>query len=124
MNEPGFEVGLFYLGIILAVLLIPATVIAVSGRWAPPLVWRSLFIFLLVLAGIGFLASFLITNEQPGDQRLYRGLAAAFAISTAAATWVVDRIRRREQNPGLLMLFLASVGTQFITFLIVAIARC
>lgn len=119
MNEPGFEVGLVYLGVVLALLLVPAMVVGAAAKWASPLLWQSVFAAILMLAAVGVAASFLIEVENPGDQYLYRSLVIGFALSTAAAAWAVDRIRKRGQSRGLPSFVGAAIGTQFLTALII-----
>jgi hypothetical protein len=124
LNEPGFEVGFYYLAILLSLLLIPAVVLAASARWGTPSFWTWWYKGVLILAGLAILSSFFIINEQPGDQRTYRAIVVGFAISTMVAAWAMDRIRRRQERSGVLTFLSAAIGIQLITALIIIIPNC
>jgi hypothetical protein len=124
MNEPGLDVGLFFLAIILGLLVIPATVIAAAARWGSPSFWGLLFKGILVVAALAVLASFGITDENPGNQSLYRGLVYGFAISTAVAAWVTNRLRHATPRPGFVPFIGAAIGTQIVSAMIVIVASC
>lgn len=124
MNEPGVDVLFVYLGIVVAVLLIPAAVMAICAAAIGPTAWTLCFRLFLIVGGAVVVGSFFVTDDHPGDQRLYRGLVFAFGISTALAAWAVDRVRARVPSARFFLLLATAAATQVAAALVALVASC
>jgi hypothetical protein len=124
MNEPGAAHLLVFVAALGAVLLIPAVVIARCAQRLSSSAWNKFVVAAMIVAACGVFASFLISDPNPADARLYRGLLLAPTMSSGIAALAASRTRR--QYPGIPFgrLLSTTASTQLVVAIVVMMASC
>jgi hypothetical protein len=124
MNEPGAAHLLVLVAALGAVLSIPTVVIAVCARRLSDSAWNHFVVAAMVVAAAGVLASFFISDANPADARLYRGLVVALTVSSGIAALVASRSRRQYPGIPFRRLLSTTASTQLLVSFLVMMASC
>ena len=123
MHEPNLAVALVLAALVAAALVVPAVIITLFARTSDA-TWTRFFYAVLALAGVALIWAFTISDTNPGDTRLYRGLVVGFALSTAIVSIVAGRLRSRPGGISFLRLLGSAVALQLLVGFTITLQTC
>jgi hypothetical protein len=123
MNEPHFGVGLAIAGVLFAMPVIHALLVAFLSRWGSRIMWVGWVVGFVLFVAFAWPKS-AGAGISPADTKMFRGLILGTGAATALAAWVVDRRARLQPASSTWQRAGLSVGTAVGAMVLVLMASC